>query len=356
MIKKIVLGAIALATVTTAALFLFQMQISNQVFQRQVDQGSGRDSLAHLEDGLHVALCGTGSPMPAPDRAGPCNVVVAGDQVFIVDIGEGGSRNLALMGIDASRINGLFLTHLHSDHIDGIGPLMLYHWTRNGSTAPLSVYGPKGVSRVVTAFNEAYDIDNGYRTAHHGLTVAPPSGAGGAAIEFEMLAPSQVVYERRGLKVTAFTVDHEPVSPAVGYRFDYKGRSLCLSGDTKRSANLERVCKGADLLIHDALQPKMLSAMARAQQKAGHNAVAKMMYDIHDYHASPADAAESAESVGAKVLVLSHLVPRVPAPYFQPLFLDDAKKRFGGKIIVGEDGMLFSLTPQSKVIRRRDLM
>ena len=356
MIKKIALGAITLATLAVAALFLFQQPISNRVFQRQVDQGSSRDSLATLEDGLHVALCGTGSPMPAPDRAGPCNVVVAGDQVFVVDIGEGGNRNLALMGIDAARINGLFLTHLHSDHIDGIGPLMLYHWTRKASATPLSVYGPTGVARVVTAFNEAYDIDNGYRTAHHGNTVAPPGGAGGVAFEFEMSAPSRVVLESGALKITAFSVDHAPVSPAVGYRFDYKGRSICISGDTRRSANLERVCKGADLLIHDALQPKMLSAMARAQERAGNRAVAKMQDDIVDYHASPAEAAESAEVVGARVLVLSHLVPRVPAAYFEPLFLGDARKRFGGKIIVGEDGMLFSLAPQSKVIRRRNLM
>lgn len=356
MIKKVVFGALTLAALAAAALFLFQQQISSRVFQREVDRGSSRDSLASLEDGLHVALCGTGSPMPAPDRAGPCNLVVAGNQIFVVDIGEGGNRNLALMGIDAARINGLFLTHLHSDHIDGIGPLMLYHWTRNASTAPLPVYGPTGVARVVTAFNEAYDIDNGYRTAHHGHTVAPPGGAGGVAFEFEMSSPSRVVFESGALKITAFSVDHGPVSPAVGYRFDYKGRSLCISGDTKRSADLERVCKGADLLIHDALQPKMVSAMARAQERAGNGVVAKMQDDIVDYHASPAEAAESAQVVGARVLVLSHLVPRVPTPYFQPLFLGDARKRFGGKIIVGEDGMLFSLPPQSKVIRRRELM
>ncbi|MCZ8370200.1 MAG: MBL fold metallo-hydrolase [Porphyrobacter sp.] len=294
--------------------------------------------------------------MPNPRRAGPCNVIVAGQQVFVVDMGENGNRNLALMGISAAKIDALLLTHFHSDHIDGIGPFMLYHWTSGASTAPLPVYGPQGVEQVVAGFNAAYALDNTYRVAHHGETVVPRSGAGAAARPFVMGGSSTVVLQGGGLTVTAFTVDHDPVAPAVGYRFDYKGRAVCISGDTAKSPNLITVCKGADVIVHDALQPHMVKDIEAAFTAGGNASTAKIFADIQDYHASPEQAAESAQEAGARMLVLSHLVPPLPQSYFYPAFLGNAPARFGGKIVVGEDGMLFSLPAHSEAIERRGLL
>jgi ribonuclease Z len=316
----------------------------------------GRDQLASLEDGLHVGLCGTGSPMPNPQRAGPCNVVIAGDQVFVVDMGENGNRNLNLMGISTAEVKALLLTHFHSDHIDGIGPLMLFHWTRGASTAPLPVYGPEGVEQVVAGFNAAYALDHGYRVAHHGEAVVPGSGGGAVARPFVLEGNAAVILQSGGLTVTAFKVDHDPITPAVGYRFDYKGRSLCISGDTAKSANLIATCKGADLIVHDALQPQMVKEIEAVFAAQGNAKTAKIFADIQDYHATPEQAAESARDAGAKMLVLSHLVPPLPYAYLYPAFLGDAPARFDGDIVVGEDGMLFSLPPQSAAITRRRLL
>lgn len=354
--KKLALGLVGLAVIGFVAIFLFQAQIGTWVFQRGTQQRFAVDNLAKLDDGLHLALCGTGSPMPNLDRAGPCNVVIAGKQVFVVDIGEGGNEVMNVMGINAGKVSGLFLTHFHSDHIDGLGPLMLFHWTRSASPTPLPVYGPTGVERVVAGFNAAYAIDSTYRTAHHGTGVAPPSGAGGVARPFEMKAPRMVVLQRDGLTITAFTVDHHPVRPAVGYRFDYRGRSICISGDTEKSANLEAACKGADILVHEALQTTMVEQMRIAAQANGQPGAGKIMHDIQDYHATPAQAAESAQAAGAKMLVLSHLVPPLPTTFLYPAFLGDAKRKFGGPIVVGEDGMLFSLPPGSTAIERSRLL
>lgn len=356
MIRKIAFGLLLAVVLAAAAIFIFQQQIGQWMFKRAVANNIGADRLASLDDGLHIGLCGTGSPMPNLQRAGPCNVVIAGDQVFVVDIGEGGNEVLNLMGISSADLDGVFLTHYHSDHIDGLGPLMLFHWTRGASTAPLPVFGPTGVETIVDGFNAAYVTDNGYRIAHHGETVVPSTGGGGEAQAFEMTGPRATVLERGGLTVTAFAVDHDPIEPAVGYRFDYKGRSICISGDTAKSANLETACAGVDILVHDALQPALVEQMRAAQEAQGNANAAAIFHDIQDYHASPEQAAESAQIAGVNMLVLSHLVPPLPLDYLYPVFLGDANDRFDGPVIVGEDGMLFSLPPDGNTIDQADLL
>lgn len=335
---------------------LYQAEIGKALFARVVEERAGRDITAKLPDGLHVALCGTGSPLPSADRAGACTIVIAGKQIIAIDAGEGGARNISMMGIPNGRIDRLFLTHFHSDHIDGLGPMMLLRWTGSAATSPLPVHGPAGVDAVISGFNAAYALDNGYRTAHHGEKIAPSSGAGAAAMPFDLASNSAVVFEKDGLRVTAFRVDHDPVSPAVGYRFDYKGRSVVISGDTAKSSNLERVANGADLLLHEALQPKLVAKMTGALQAKGAANTAQITRDILDYHASPEEAAQSAAMAGVRELVFTHIVPPVPMRILYPAFVGDAARYFKGDIIVGEDGMLFSLPAGSKAIDREALM
>ena len=355
MFRKFTFGLLLLGAILAGTVFYFQKQIGASLFENAVEQRSGRDSTAALEDGLHIGLCGTGSPLPNPDRAGPCNVVIAGEQIFVVDIGEGGARNLNLMGIPLGQLDGLLLTHFHSDHIDGMGPLMLFHWTQGTATAPLPVYGPQGVGTVVDGFNQAYLLDHGYRIAHHGETIVPAAGGGAAAMPFSIGSGPVVVLEKDDLKITAFPVDHTPVSPAIGYRFDYKGRSIVISGDTAKSASLELASKGAELLVHEALAPNLVDNMTTALNEAGQTNTAQITRDILDYHASPEEAAESAQIAGVKQLVLSHLVPPIPNAFFYPAFLGDAGEKFDGKITVGEDGMFFSLAAGGTEISERRL-
>lgn len=354
--KRIGLAALVLILIGFGAAYAFQARIGMWLFERGTAQRMGVDNLAALGDGLHVGLCGTGSPMPNLDSTGPCNVVIAGKQMYLVDIGEGGAETLNVMGISPGKADGLLLTHFHSDHIDGFGPLMLFHWTRGSSTSPLPVYGPSGVEAIVAGFNAAYATDNSYRIAHHGTKVVPPSGAGGIARPFEITGPTTLVLARDGLSITAFTVNHDPIKPSVGYRFDYKGRSLCISGDTKKSPNLEAVCKGVDILVHEALNPVLLQKMEVAAAANGQTGAAKILHDIQDYHTTPEEAAESAQTAGAGMLVLSHLVPPLPSRWLHAAFLGDATSRFSAPIVVGEDGMMFSLPAGSKTIDRTRLM
>jgi ribonuclease Z len=358
--NKIVLGVAALALVAGITVKTQQAAIATALFERAVGERVGRDTTAALPDGLHIALCGTGSPLPSPSRAGPCNVVIAGKQIFVVDIGEGGGRNINMMGIPTGKIAGVLLTHFHSDHIDGMGPLMMNRWVSGTNTSPLPVHGPTGVEAVVAGFNAAYATDNGYRTGHHGVAIAPPGGAGGIAMPFTLAQAGSsnnvVVLDKDGLKITAFRVDHGPVEPSVGYRFNYKGRSIVISGDTKKSAALIAASKGADLLVHEALQPKLVKMITAGLDKKGLKNLAQITRDILNYHASPEEAAKSAKEAGVKQLVLSHIVPAIPSKFFYPAFLGDAPKLYGGPIVVGEDGIIFTLPAGKSAITQDDLM
>ena len=343
--KKIGWSVLALLVLGAGLVLAFQRPAGEWLFGRAIEARVGGNALA-LEDGLHLLLCGTGSPLPNPDRAGPCQVVVAGDQAYVVDIGEGGARNLQLMGFDIASVDGVLLTHFHSDHIDGLGPLALNYWTQGTATAPMPVHGPQGIEAVIEGFNAFYATDMTYRVAHHGEAIVPSSGGGAAAVPFAIGDAPVVVLERGGLTITAFRVDHDPVRPAVGYRFDYRGRSVVISGDAARSPMLERAARGADILVHDALQPKLVGKMTEALDRRGNANTAQITRDILDYHASPEDAAKSARAAGVKQLVLSHLVPPLPARFIYPAFLGDAPALFDGEITVGEDGMVFSLEPE----------
>ncbi len=335
-----------------AAGWAFQRPLGQALFEHAVERNGGRNNLANLPDGLHVGLCGTGSPLPNRDRAGACNVVIAGKAMFVVDAGEGGARNIALMGLPNGDIRALFVTHFHSDHIDGMGPMMMLRWTGSENKAPLPVYGPEGIDAVMAGFNAAYAADNGYRTAHHGEAITPSAAAGGIAMSFASPTAPLVVYAADGLTVTAFSVNHGPIHPSVGYRFDYKGRSAVFSGDTIPQSSVVTASKGADLLIHEALQPVLLKAITHRLDAVGRAKTAQITRDILNYHTTPEQAADIAQKAGVKMLILSHIVPGTPSHIFDAVFLGDAKSHFDGPIHVGADGDYISLPAGTDIITR----
>jgi ribonuclease Z len=349
--------ALAVVVLLLAGAWVFRGPIALRLSDRAVAANMKGDAVAGLPDGLHAFVCGSGSPLPDRTRAGPCLTVIAGQRVFLVDAGEGAAEVLSAGGIPAGRIDRLFLTHFHSDHLDGLGAVALQRWVGSAATRPLLLVGPPGVGRVAAGLSETYAIDNGYRTGHHGPAVAPPSGGGFAARTFVMPEgqASVVVLDEGGLKVTAFRVDHGPVEPAVGYRFDYKGRSLVVSGDTSANAELTLNAKGADLLVHDALQPTMVRRLQKAALDAGNRNRAKILGDIIDYHASPEDVAREARDAKVKAVLLTHLVPPLPLPGLDVPFVGEARKLYDGPLWLARDRDLISLPAGSDKIERKRL-
>lgn len=357
--RKILWALVALAVVIGGALIVFQRQIATAVLQTVAHKNAGRNILPDLPDGLHVGLCGTGSPFPDPTRAGPCTAVIAGDRLFVVDTGEGSARNLGYMGLSASKIEAILLTHFHSDHIDGMGPFLLQRWGLGTFETPTPVYGPPGIETVVDGFRAAYVLDFGYRVAHHSPKIMPPGGSGGKGMPFALQPRDKdtpiVVLDDKGLKITAFRVDHSPVDPAVGYRFDYKGRAVVITGDTKKAPSVAEMSKGADLLVHEALQPKLVKVLEDEFAQKGIANTAQIMRDILNYHTTPEEAAAQAAEAGVKELVFNHIVPPLPFRYAYPAFVGDAAQFFKGPMTVGEDGMLFSLPAGGSTIDKSRL-
>ena len=281
--------------------------------------------------------------------------------------GGGGQRDgHALASVRAGMAGGLddhrfFGQAVAQKEVGGFAQALLpLHFAHDGlgGCAQLRVLGPVGVDRVVNGYNEAYALDNSYRTAHHGEAIAPSATAGMVAEPFEFDAgqTSKVVLEDGGLVITAFEVDHSPATPAVGYRFDYKGRSVVITGDTKLTPSVATVSQGADILVHEALQPTLVNILGAEFEAKNMGNLAHVMRDILNYHTTPEEAAAQANAAQVKHLVYNHIVPPMPIKFAYPAFVGDAAKFFGGPITVGEDGMLFTLPANSTAIDKKRLM
>ncbi|MEO7851334.1 MAG: MBL fold metallo-hydrolase [Rubrivivax sp.] len=186
-------------------------------------------------DEFRVTLLGTGSPAPIMRRFGPGVLVQAGAKTLLFDSGRGGTQRLMQLGLPLGKVDALFLTHLHSDHVVGIPDLWLTGWLEAAYAqrkGPFVVYGPAGTKGLMDGLAQAYAWDIKARIADQGLKPE--------AIRAEVTEVVEgVVYEQAGVKVTAIEVDHgDLLKPALGYRVDYAGRSVTISGDTRFSENL----------------------------------------------------------------------------------------------------------------------
>jgi ribonuclease Z len=355
-LKHILVGLLVLAALVAGGLYVMRGQIAIAIFRQAVAHGMAQNTIEAVPDGLSAAFCGTGSPLPDRQRAGPCLAIIAGHRLFVFDAGDGSAETLSLMGLSPAHIEAIFLTHFHSDHIDGLGNLALQHWGQGASTTPLPLFGGEGVERVANGFNEAYALDSTYRIAHHGPTVVPPGGFGLAPHGFTIAddQDSAVVLDSGGVRITAFRVDHGPVHPAFGYRIDYKGRSIVVSGDTAPSPVLQRQAQNADLLVHEGLSPELTGIMEQTARAQHRDNLAKIFHDIVNYHTSPERAADIAQAAHVHALAFTHIIPQMPLGALEGPFLGNAAQRFHGPIYVSHDGDIITL-PASGGMTRRSL-
>ena len=208
--RRTLLAFSLLCAIAALGVWTYRGRVGLWLTERTIARSMETSLLDELPDGLHVALCGAGAPLADPLRSGPCTAVIAGRDLYVVDAGSGAARSLARLRIPAGRVTAILLTHYHSDHIDGLGELLLQRWANGAQETPTPVYGPQGVGEVVAGFNRAYALDASYRVAHHGPGVMPPTGAGAVAHPFESPVPGvdAVLLETETLRITAFAVDH----------------------------------------------------------------------------------------------------------------------------------------------------
>ena len=343
--------AVAVVGLGTATLVMVSPRLQDAVVARIARRRIGRDTSGLLApDALRVLLCGTASPIPSARRAEACTAVFAGGRMWIVDTGPGSWRTLALRRVRGEAIGAVFFTHLHSDHIGELGEFNMQTWVA-GRLGPLRVYGPAGVTELVHGFGAAYAADTRFRIAHHGAAFLPPERAAMIPNPVVLDGTNAVrVLDEDGVVVTAFAVAHDPVKPAFGYRFDYAGRSVVVSGDTAPCPNLVAQARGADVLVHEAQANAVVHIMEGAARDAGEARLAKILGDIPSYHTNPADAAAEAVTAGVKLLVFTHLTPPPDNLLLSRIFLRDATARPPRGLVVGEDGTLVVLPKGSDAI------
>jgi ribonuclease Z len=294
---------------------------------------------------MHLVLCGTGTAIADPDRAGPCTAIVAGGRVFIVDLGPGGSKGADLTGVPLSDLHAVLLTTFLDEDIADLGEGMTRSWIA-GRAAPLLVYGPTGTADVVRGVVELYRRDVTMRMAHHDAAVLRADVAGAEAREFA-LGPdgSAPVLDSDGLRITAFSVGDIGGVPSVGYRFDWRGRSIVIGGHEKRHANLARFAAGADILVHEAAVPAMVERGIETMMQLGRTRIASFSREMLQAHASPIEVAETARAGGVGLVVFSRLYPPPNGIVERWAFLRGVRAIFPN-VVLGEDGMRFRLDPR----------
>lgn len=293
------------------------------------------------EPAIRVTLLGTGRPDPVIDRFGPSTLVEAGGETLLIDCGRGATQRLWQLGIPLSRVGHVFLTHLHSDHTVGLPDLWLTGWlpTPYGRRAtPLGVSGPSGTQGMTAALTTAFAWDIDRRGRGEGLPMP------GVALDAHDVQPG-VVFERNGVKVTAFLVDHGGLlEPAYGYRVDHRERSVVVSGDTRQSESLIKAAAGVDVLVHEVIAaPTALLAQSETARR------------IVGFHTLPEDAGRVFARVRPRLAVYSHVVLLTTDPAFPPPSVTEltprTKTTYDGPLEVGEDLMSIEIGRDVQVRR-----
>ncbi len=293
-----------------------------------------------VADDFRVTLLGTGTPIPVPDRFGPATLVEAGDQKLLFDAGRGASIRLHQVGVPIGRIDALLLTHYHSDHTVGIPDVWLTGWLQSyfgTRKVPLRVIGPEGAKTLMTHLEKAYALDVSIRIEDEQL---PPQGAGIDVSEFNA---DGVVYERNGVKVIAFEVDHgAAIKPAYGYRVEYADRAVVISGDTRFNHNVIKYGANADLLIHEV-------AIARPEL-----ILEPFIQRIMAHHTTASEAGTVFARTRPKLAAYTHMVflasEKIPPATVGEL-LAETRRTYDGPLEVGEDLMRFDIG-QSVAVQR----
>lgn len=274
---------------------------------------------------IKVTLLGTGCPPPAMDRFGPSILVEAAGDKFLFDAGRGALQRLTQIGVRWQEVDGLFITHLHSDHVVGFPDLWLTGWIVGpGRNVPLPVWGPAGTKKMMSHLGQAYAFDINVRISDDRV---PRDGVLLKVTEIK----EGVLLEKAGVKITAFEVDHSPVKPAFGYRIDHAGRSVVLSGDTRLSENLVRHAQGVDLLIHEVAAPDVFPREGVTPERAAR---------IVGHHTTPEQAGEVFSRTKPKLAVYSHIAPVVAT---EQDLIPPTRKTYSGPLEVGEDLMVIEI-------------
>jgi len=280
----------------------------DQQFKQQLALVEKNNDILKDKKSIRIYTVGTASPMPG-ERVQTGTAVIVNGHFFMFDVGDGVVQKTENMGLPLNRLDGIFITHWHSDHMMDLPSIISRSWLL-GRTNDLHLYGPDGTDTLNQAIDQYLHIENKHRVDHHGHETMDVSKARAISHEFKNVqGGKEIIYQQDGITITAFDVNHQPIEPAVGYVIEYNGKKVVISGDTKKNDLVLEMSKDADVLLHEVILNSLLVQMETRLEEAGMDRNKKIIHDIQDYHTTPADVAEIATKANVKKLILHHFAP-----------------------------------------------
>jgi ribonuclease Z len=270
---------------------------------------------------MDIVLLGTGSPIPDANRAGPSTLLKFGEgdsEHVLVDAGRACVMRMAGAGSMPAFLQGVLITHLHSDHLCALNDIITTHWIMTNEPTTLRIWGPPGLKHFVDHMLIALGPDISYRVAHHDdLTWEP-------MVEVTELEPGDT-FTVGSANVSVHETVHAPVHPTIGFRVEHDGKVAALAGDTIPCPGLDDLTKDADVYVQTVIRDDIVRSIPVAR-----------LQDILDYHSSVEQAGQTAANNGVKTLMLTHMVP-APQPEQYDEWKAIAAKEFDGEIVIGDD-------------------
>lgn len=334
----IAIGLAVLLLVSAIILYLNRTVLVSLTIERSVADTMAARTID--DDRFAILFCGTGSPQHQADRSQSCLAIIAGGRLFLFDAGPGSAQQLRESAAPITQLDTVFLTHLHSDHVSGLGDVMQASWVY-GRNQGVDIVGPPGTDDLLSGFRQVFAHDLDERRQKAGLDGISEADILGQARPVALGSPDAVtVYDRDGVTVAAFPVVHPAWEHAYGYALDYRGKRVVISGDTAWSETLIAQADGADILIHEALNTALYWQVADAIDRHGGDIDRARLEQVAATHTSTLDLARIADTAGVDQLYLTHLIPPIPANTIaEDAFVSGMSAHYSGPIRVARDGM-----------------
>ncbi len=269
---------------------------------------------------MELLLLGTGCPKVDYKRFGPSSLVSTNKTKILVDCGSGVTQRLDQSKISSAKIDALFLTHLHSDHVVDLYQLIISSW-HSYKMNPWKIYGPKGTKKFVKKLMNTWKDERELRIKYEARQSIKAFKIN--VIEFGSIGNISI----KDIKVRYFEVDHKPVKYAYGFNFFHKNKKLTISGDTRPCENIMKYGQLSNVLLHEVFIDGEIGSISKMR-------TSKTLHNVRNYHTPSNIVGKVAKLTKCKKLVLNHLVP---TKFNETKLKKIVKKDFGKNPIIGKD-------------------
>ena len=340
LIRMATVAAVLTVTILTTSCVSSSL-VGNSIIRQQEEQAEAYADYLD-KDEIKVVLVGTAGPM-SPDLAQNSTAVFVNGKFLLFDAGDYAQKRMEQFNMPVASIDAVFLTHFHNDHIADLGEVMQRSFMM-GRTKDLDIYGPTGTEQLVNGFIAVYTPDSGYRTEHHGEEYMPSAFHFATPVEFDEKETEVVVYDRDGVVVTAFVVSHPPVHPAFGYKIEFAGKKVIISGDALITDELREHSASADLVVMDTMNYDLIESIENTYRSIGNDRLATIFHDIREYHPDVEDIANFATEQRVVRLALTHYAPSAQSKVqLRRIYVNPIKDGYDGEIIAGSDGTTITI-------------